>query len=116
MKDFGLKDHIYYALRFLGSEADDTLNDARSLETSQGTVLRARPKKAASITGDSHRFVAIAILESMTFQRALILICSRLQQAGIWISDDSGWCSFFSGLWAWGRVMFQVSRFYCSIF
>ena len=49
--------------------------------------------------------------------RALLLWStghSRLQQAGIPDWDDVCLFSFFSGLWAWGRVIFQLSGFYCK--
>ena len=37
---------------------------------------------------------------------------SRLQKVGRWIWDVLCWCSFFSRLWGWGMVLFQISGFY----
>ena len=42
------------------------------------------------------------------------MVYSRLQKVGRWIWDELGWFSFFSKLWGWGTVIFQLSGFYCS--
>ena len=36
-------------------------------------------------------------------------VCSRLQKVGIWAWDSYGWFCFFSRLWGWARVIFQLS-------
>ena len=41
-------------------------------------------------------------------------VYSRLQKVGIWIWYELCWFSFFSGLWGWGMVIFQLYGFYCN--
>ena len=40
---------------------------------------------------------------------------SRLEKVGIWAWDELGWFSFFSGLWGWRTVTFQLSGFHCKL-
>ena len=39
---------------------------------------------------------------------------SRLPKNGIWDWDALCWRSFFSILWGWRTVIFQLSGFYCN--
>ena len=41
------------------------------------------------------------------------ILYSRFEKVGIWAWDDLGWCSFFSRLWGWETVIFQLYSFYC---
>ena len=40
---------------------------------------------------------------------------TRLQNVGTWAWDDLCWLSFFSLVWSWRSVVFQLSGLYCIV-